>query len=274
MTRAIGDKFLRRYGVVPEPDVCSVPRHESDEFLILASDGLWNTVSNQEAVNVVQLCMARAASKGADRATGARVAAKVLIRAALERGGRDNVTVIVVDLRNTSAAATTAAPKAQPSMQAQQQASHPQPPLPQQDQDVEEGVKAPVTPPGVARAAAVSAADDEPVSVSSQHLQDISQLRQFSAPLVGARPSCVDHSSFAAALTTERSGVVAVKAGFPSGLTRFHSSPMMAKENMPVLHLIHQLGSSLIMRRQHRRHSSQLLSAEGLIVSVSPACPC
>lgn len=46
-TRAIGDKDLRQYGVIPTPDVLSLPRTGQDEFLVLATDGLWDVVSNE-----------------------------------------------------------------------------------------------------------------------------------------------------------------------------------------------------------------------------------
>lgn len=46
-TRAIGDKDLRQYGVIPTPDVLSIPRTPEDEFLVLATDGLWDVVSNE-----------------------------------------------------------------------------------------------------------------------------------------------------------------------------------------------------------------------------------
>lgn len=46
-TRAIGDKDLRQYGVIPTPDVLSIPRTGQEEFLVLATDGLWDVVSNE-----------------------------------------------------------------------------------------------------------------------------------------------------------------------------------------------------------------------------------
>eukprot|EP00798_Chlamydomonas_sp_ICE-L_P030603 gene30603-35615_t len=98
MTRALGDKFLREYGVIPDPDVTSVDLHKSDEFLLLASDGLWNFVSNQEAVDIARLSIARAESRGASKSMASRIAARVLMRCASDRGSQDNITVIVVDL--------------------------------------------------------------------------------------------------------------------------------------------------------------------------------
>jgi serine/threonine protein phosphatase PrpC len=46
-TRAIGDKDLQSYGVIPTPDVLSLPRTGHEEFLVLATDGLWDVVSNE-----------------------------------------------------------------------------------------------------------------------------------------------------------------------------------------------------------------------------------
>ena len=98
MSRAIGDQSLRPY-VVPDPDVCVIHRSEDDEILILASDGLWDVLSNQEACSIALKCLKRAKQKGATSSEAARLTATVLTRAAVDRGSRDNITVVVVDLR-------------------------------------------------------------------------------------------------------------------------------------------------------------------------------
>ena len=46
-TRAIGDRDLQPFGVIPVPDVLSLPRTGQEEFLILATDGLWDVLSNE-----------------------------------------------------------------------------------------------------------------------------------------------------------------------------------------------------------------------------------
>jgi serine/threonine protein phosphatase PrpC len=51
VSRAIGDHCLRPY-VIPEPELLLVERCAQDEVLVLASDGLWDVVSNQEAVDM------------------------------------------------------------------------------------------------------------------------------------------------------------------------------------------------------------------------------
>jgi len=100
MTRAIGDTWLRRFGVIPEPDVVALDRTPQDEFVVMATDGLWGSVSSAEAVHIARRCLERAAIRGISRHAATRIAAKVLMRAAMHRGSRDNVTVIVFDLRS------------------------------------------------------------------------------------------------------------------------------------------------------------------------------
>lgn len=46
-TRAIGDHDLQPYGVVPTPEVLNIPRTEEQEFLVLASDGLWDVMTHE-----------------------------------------------------------------------------------------------------------------------------------------------------------------------------------------------------------------------------------
>jgi hypothetical protein len=103
MTRALGDHFLRRHGVIPEPEIAATLRTAVDEFLIVATDGLWNFVSNEEAAGVARRALARAAAL--PPATAALVVPRALTKLALARGGSDNVTVTYVDLRRPPAAA-------------------------------------------------------------------------------------------------------------------------------------------------------------------------
>lgn len=97
VSRAIGDHSLRPY-VIADPEVTVVNRHPGDELLVMASDGLWDVISNQEACALAKKCLLRARQKGSTRENAARVAATVLTRAAVDRGSRDNITVLVIDL--------------------------------------------------------------------------------------------------------------------------------------------------------------------------------
>ena len=100
VSRAIGDHSLRPY-VIPEPEVTVLRRNAADEMLIIATDGLWDVMSNQEACTLAKKCLIRARQRGSSRQNAARVAATVLTRAAVDRGSRDNVTVVIVDLTST-----------------------------------------------------------------------------------------------------------------------------------------------------------------------------
>ena len=53
MSRSIGDHACRRFGVVATPDVTCFELTEDDKVLILATDGVWEVLSSQEAVEVV-----------------------------------------------------------------------------------------------------------------------------------------------------------------------------------------------------------------------------
>jgi len=99
MTRAFGDHFLRDVGVIAEPEITAIDRTAEDEFLILGSDGLWDVLGDREACDLTQRCFQRAEERRAGPETASRVAASVLMRAALDRGSGDNITVVVVDLR-------------------------------------------------------------------------------------------------------------------------------------------------------------------------------
>jgi protein phosphatase 2C len=96
MTRAFGDAGLRSSGLIAVPDVSVRARAHGDEFVIVATDGLWDTVTNEQAAELSRRVVRRCAEKGRDWASTARVLANVLQRAARVSGSMDNLTVIVI----------------------------------------------------------------------------------------------------------------------------------------------------------------------------------
>ncbi|CAM9213203.1 unnamed protein product [Choristocarpus tenellus] len=48
MARSIGDLAVKQVGVIAEPEVTEYDIMDRDEFLLLASDGVWEFISNQE----------------------------------------------------------------------------------------------------------------------------------------------------------------------------------------------------------------------------------
>lgn len=115
MSRAIGDNYLKPY-VISEPEVTITERTSGDECLILASDGLWDVVSNDTACGVARMCLqsrkppspprspgndisVTAAGESSDKACSD--ASILLTKLALARHSTDNVSVVVVDLRKS-----------------------------------------------------------------------------------------------------------------------------------------------------------------------------
>ncbi|XP_052155042.1 protein phosphatase 2C 51 [Oryza glaberrima] len=100
-SRSIGDYYLKPF-VSAEPEVRVVERTDKDEFLILASDGLWDVVSNEVACKIARNCLnGRAASMFPESVSGSSAAdaAALLAELAVSRGSRDNISVVVVELR-------------------------------------------------------------------------------------------------------------------------------------------------------------------------------
>lgn len=109
MSRAIGDSYLKPY-VISQPEVTIIDRTEEDECLILASDGLWDMVSNQSACCVARMCLdgkvARMMPPGKNSGKvgecedqACAEASLLLTKLALVRKSSDNVSVVVINLR-------------------------------------------------------------------------------------------------------------------------------------------------------------------------------
>ncbi|XP_078175417.1 putative protein phosphatase 2C 59 [Carex rostrata] len=88
VSRAFGDRLLKQF-VVAEPEIKEEVVDNSLEFLILASDGLWDVVSNEEAVAMVRPI------------EDPEQAAQRLLQEASKRGSADNTTVVIVRFSNS-----------------------------------------------------------------------------------------------------------------------------------------------------------------------------
>lgn len=90
VTRAIGDVYLQPI-VTSDPHTCftSLSTSAGDEFLIIACDGIWDVVSDQDAVDLIK------------DEQDPRVASVKLRDHAYSTGSTDNISVAVVRLRKT-----------------------------------------------------------------------------------------------------------------------------------------------------------------------------
>ncbi|ODV75975.1 type 2C protein phosphatase PTC1 [Cyberlindnera jadinii NRRL Y-1542] len=86
VTRSLGDQFFKDL-VIGNPYTTSLELDmETDKFIIIACDGLWDVISDQKACELIQ---------GIE---DANVAAKTLVDYAMEKQTTDNVTVMVIKL--------------------------------------------------------------------------------------------------------------------------------------------------------------------------------
>ncbi|XP_062090895.1 probable protein phosphatase 2C 6 [Humulus lupulus] len=107
MSRAIGDRYLRPW-IIPVPEIQFMTRTEEDECLILASDGLWDVMTNDEVGEVARhllrrrrrLMMSSSSSSSEDQISPAQFVADNLTEIACGRNSSDNISIIVVDLKS------------------------------------------------------------------------------------------------------------------------------------------------------------------------------
>ncbi|KAF2315496.1 hypothetical protein GH714_039947 [Hevea brasiliensis] len=90
MSRAFGNRMLKQF-VVAEPEIQDQKIDEEFELLVLASDGLWDVVPNEDAVSIAQT------------EEEPEAAARKLTEAAFTRGSADNITCIVVRFHHDKA---------------------------------------------------------------------------------------------------------------------------------------------------------------------------
>lgn len=87
MSRAFGNRLLKQF-VVADPEIQEQEIDDELEFLILASDGLWDVVPNEDAVSLVKI------------EEEPEAAARKLTETAFSRGSGDNITCIVVKFQH------------------------------------------------------------------------------------------------------------------------------------------------------------------------------
>ncbi|XP_030532407.1 probable protein phosphatase 2C 76 isoform X1 [Rhodamnia argentea] len=93
MSRAFGNRMLKQF-VVAEPEIQDQEIDEEFELLVLASDGLWDVVPNEDAVSL---------ARGEEEP---EAAARKLTEAAFTRGSADNITCIVVKFNHNQIGST------------------------------------------------------------------------------------------------------------------------------------------------------------------------
>jgi len=98
VSRALGDYPLKeRQLIIADPDVQTFDLDElRPEFLILASDGLWDAFSNEEACTYIR-----------EHLDEPHYGAKSIVLQAYYRGSVDNITVMVVKFTDNAVVETS-----------------------------------------------------------------------------------------------------------------------------------------------------------------------
>ena len=86
ITRSFGDKEMKKYGVISTPDCFCHKIREEDLYIVIASDGIWDVVSEEEMMQM-----------GGEKYSS-DVFSKKIVNLAIDRGTRDNISCIVIKL--------------------------------------------------------------------------------------------------------------------------------------------------------------------------------
>jgi protein phosphatase 2C family protein 2/3 len=104
VSRSFGDAEAKisRFGgnpsvLIATPDIRSFKITQEHDFILLASDGVFDKLSNKEAVQVAWLSLTQRREPTLHRQCGSVVEA--VLRSALEHRSLDNVTVVMICLK-------------------------------------------------------------------------------------------------------------------------------------------------------------------------------
>ena len=86
LTRSLGDKEMKQYGVLSTPSIFSSIINENDLFAIMGSDGVWDVLNNEDLFKLSKVKMT------------CEEFAKKIVKESIDKGTTDNVTIGVIKL--------------------------------------------------------------------------------------------------------------------------------------------------------------------------------
>lgn len=90
VSRAFGDYDVGKNLIISEPEYAEIPLTNNHGFLVVASDGLWDKMSNEEVAAMLQ--------EKRSSIQDMSLLAKMLVLCVVQRGVLDNITVMLIDL--------------------------------------------------------------------------------------------------------------------------------------------------------------------------------
>jgi serine/threonine protein phosphatase PrpC len=84
LSRTLGDKAIKKFGVICEPDINEIKVNNDINFIVLASDGVWDVINDNELFELSKKF------KNADEFC------KEIVKESIKKGTKDNVSCIVI----------------------------------------------------------------------------------------------------------------------------------------------------------------------------------
>ena len=84
ITRAFGDHSLKGKGVIAKPFIKKHQLKSTDKYLVIASDGVWDSMEDQDAINY---CREECSTKDI---------AQAIVKGAIDKGSKDNTSCLVI----------------------------------------------------------------------------------------------------------------------------------------------------------------------------------
>lgn len=84
ITRAFGDHSLKGKGVIAKPFIKKHQLRSTDKYLVIASDGVWDSMEDQDAINY---CKEECSIKDI---------AQAIVKGAIDKGSKDNTSCLVI----------------------------------------------------------------------------------------------------------------------------------------------------------------------------------
>jgi serine/threonine protein phosphatase PrpC len=97
VTRSIGDVSMKDV-IISQPECRTLNILDSDEYLLMASDGVISALSTDDLTNVVQECTVQGFTEARNRPRASQIS-EAIVETALARHAVDNLCVIIVDLK-------------------------------------------------------------------------------------------------------------------------------------------------------------------------------
>ena len=86
LTRAFGDSGLKKYGVICIPHVYKVDIDIDDKYIIIASDGVWDVLEENEIYNYSLI------------SKNSKDFCDIIVKKSIEKGSMDNISCFVIKL--------------------------------------------------------------------------------------------------------------------------------------------------------------------------------